>query len=270
MAVRPTGPRKSGVHFFSVQRDINNHFTTTLPSFSETSRLPWNPSAYFFDFGMWTACKESRAVVTSNIRKRFETRDLKYSALAEVRHNQKDITFGLFPIYDLICIQPPETESLASRYYNVLSGFNIRGSSSPYYAYIGFEYDVSWTFDPDNDNIHDMTDEPGSRGAFFTLLAKMISGELRAHLHLIQYGAKLKPNKRVWETFYGNGFNFAVAEYDNVEMEDTCDGMNAWDFIRMVTYKGETCWAGWKDDRCGGHLSPGFHIKIGADSQIRI
>ncbi|KAF6797488.1 hypothetical protein CSOJ01_12995 [Colletotrichum sojae] len=273
MAVRPTGPRDSGVHFFPLQRDISNkhksgHFTTTFPSFSETSKLPWNPSAYFYDFGMWTACKESRAVVISLIRKPFETQDLKHSGRAKVRHNQKDITFGLFPEYDLICIQLPDTETLGWICPDPLGNFN--NHSRIYYACIGFEYDVSWTFDPDKDNIHDMTDKPGTRGAFLTLLTEIVSGGIRGHLYLIQHGAKLRPNKPGWGTFYGNGFNLTVAADDDANMEDKIHGMNAWEFIGTVTFEGETYWEGWKDDQHEGVLFPGEHVDINADWHIDV
>ncbi|KAH0434415.1 hypothetical protein CcaCcLH18_05344 [Colletotrichum camelliae] len=63
LAVRPTGPERPGAHFFSVQRDAqNDKLFTTFPSFEQKSKPIWredNPSAYFYDFGMWTACKES-------------------------------------------------------------------------------------------------------------------------------------------------------------------------------------------------------------------
>lgn len=274
MAVRPTGPWHRGVHFFSVQRDTNNDLFTTIPSFSETSRLPWNPSAYVFDFGMWTACTESRAVVTSQIRKHVEPQDRKHAGVARVRHNEEDITFGLLPDDDLICIQLPDTVNIGRISYDPLEYFDIRWKAWPAYASIGFEYDASWTSDLDKKSIGNMSDEPGPRGAFFTLLEAIISGEIRATLYLIQHGAKLKPDKREWRTFYGNGLKFTTAAYEDVEMEDTGEGLNAWDFRDMVAEDGEICWQGWKDDEYetyGGCLRSccGLdHAIIEADSHI--
>ncbi|GKT61346.1 hypothetical protein ColTof3_08685 [Colletotrichum tofieldiae] len=72
MTVRSTGPDRSGVHFFGIQqysKDSSCCFTT-LPVFPQISQRPWkqkNPSSYFSDFGVWMACKESRAVVTSRL-----------------------------------------------------------------------------------------------------------------------------------------------------------------------------------------------------------
>ncbi|KAF5527600.1 hypothetical protein CGCA056_v000527 [Colletotrichum aenigma] len=169
-AVRPAGPDHPGAHFFSVQRDVKTGKRfTTFPSFTQKSKPLWkenNPSAYFYDFGMWTACKESRMIVTKQMTRRYK--GLRWGtnrAVAHIRHGQENITFGILPGPGLICMQLPDTEALYPYEDDPLSYLDIQrlgwyGGS----VAIAFEYDESWAFDPEKDHIGTMMDEPGPRG----------------------------------------------------------------------------------------------------------
>ncbi|KAF4904676.1 hypothetical protein CGCF415_v001560 [Colletotrichum fructicola] len=280
LAVRPTDPDHPGAHFFSVQRDIKTGKRfTTFPSFTQKSKPLWkedNPSAYFYDFGMWTACKESRTVVIKQMGGRYkDLRRGKNRAVAHIRHGQEDITFGLLPRQGLLCIQLPDTENLDPYKDDPLSYLNIRMNWSVYWESnpdaIAFEYDESWAFDPEEDYIGAMMAEPGPRGAFLKLLDRAISDEFfGVHLFLIQYGSKCKPGVRKWETFHGNGFNLESVEYSGVELEDK-SAMSAWDFICEITKKGGEFWYGAKDHwYSSGHVTPGEHVDVYADDHIDV
>ncbi|KAF5516226.1 hypothetical protein CGCS363_v000537 [Colletotrichum siamense] len=279
LAVRPTGPDRPGAHFFSVQRDVKTGKRfTTFPSFTQKSKPLWkedNPSAYFYDFGMWTACKESRMIVTKQIARRYK--DLRWGnsrAVAHIRHGQEDITFGLFPRQDLICMQLPDTKNLYPHYYNPLSYLDIYMKYSyTVMASIAFEYDESWAFDPEKDQIGTMMAEPGPRGAFLKLLDRAISDEdFQVHLYLIQYGAKLKPGAPRRGTFHGNGFNLEIAKGYDVMVEGK-NAMSAWSFMYMITREGGEFWYGAKDNwDFGGHATPGpgDHVDVYADDHIDV
>lgn len=128
---------------------------------------------------MWTACKESRIVVTKQIARRYK--DLRWGksrAVAHIRHGLEDITFDLFPEQDLICMQLPDTKNLYPYAYNPLSYLDIYTKySHTVMASIAFEYDESWAFDPEKDQIGTMMAEPGPRGAFLKLLDRAIADE---------------------------------------------------------------------------------------------
>ncbi|KAF4836480.1 hypothetical protein CGCTS75_v001786 [Colletotrichum tropicale] len=285
LAVRPTGPDHPGFHFFSVQQNANEESKSkrfaTFPSFSEKSKPLWkedNPPAYFYDFGMWTACKESRMVVTKQMGRRYkDLRRGKSRAVAHIRHGQEDIAFGILSGQDLICMQLPHTEYLYPYEDDPLSYLDIRSKRSGWYGgyvAIAFEYDESWAFDPEKDSIGTMMYEPGPRGAFLTLLDRVISEEyFRVELHLIQYGAKLKPGAKTWGTFHGNGFNLESVTHSGVELEDK-SAMSAWDFICEITREGEDYWRGAKDEwDSNGHACrciPGDHVDVSADDHIDV
>ncbi|KAF4920363.1 hypothetical protein CGCVW01_v006944 [Colletotrichum viniferum] len=142
---------------------------------------------------MWTACKESRMIVIRQMTRRYK--DLRWGinrAVAHIRHGQENMTFGILPGQDLICIQLPDMEALCPYEDDPLSYLDIQrlgwyGGS----VAIAFEYDESWAFDPEKDHIGTMMDEPGPRGAFLILLDRVISEEyFRAKLYLVQYDDK--------------------------------------------------------------------------------
>ncbi|KAF9881621.1 hypothetical protein CkaCkLH20_00767 [Colletotrichum karsti] len=293
-AVGPSGPNHAGVHFFSLHSRIEDDrdrgpFVTTIPPFKGESKSPWketeeNPSTYFFDFGMWMACRESRTVVIREMSRRFaHQKGDPVRSFVRARYNQEEITFGLRPRDDLICVRFSEDPKAFEIYdlYDVLDIRLHRPEDCYVFPYmdIAFEYDASsWTFDPKEAHIVDLQSEPGPRGAFLTILEQIIQGEIRATLFLIEYGATLKPDGRAYGTFYGNGFNFASVAEDDVEMECT-EGrrMDAWEFIDAVDECGEGWWKGEKDNQDGYglrcrccELLSGEHIGIHAASHIGV
>ncbi|KAK1974908.1 hypothetical protein LZ30DRAFT_606954 [Colletotrichum cereale] len=260
MAVRPTGPGRRGVHFFAAQHDTDNSDRfITLPVFPQISQRPWkqeNPSAYFFDFGMWMACKESRAVVTSRLSRRYNNGgDTRFRGLnVKLRHGQKGITFGIHH-EDLICFQISDSSNIRPSYDFDFDAPSWRAMPQ----HIAFEYDVSWSFDSDDQYaLCGMIHEKGPRGVFLSALDEVIRGDLPCHLYLIQYGAKVKPGTSTamdhfygdgLHNFYGDGLHLASAHEEDVEIECPSGAMNAWEFMNHVDDMGEWYWKGAVDDR---------------------
>ncbi|OBR09164.1 hypothetical protein CH63R_07929 [Colletotrichum higginsianum IMI 349063] len=273
MVIRPTGPGRPGVHFFAVQPDADDSTRgfITLPVFPETSQRPWNqknPSSYFSDIGMWTACKESRAVVTGRLARRYEGHGQTDWDTVKLRHGQENIAFDL-DREDLICMQVPDP------------GFSDPSTIRPPYQldfdlpttepwHVAFEYDASWSFTDWGDlTLYQMRGEEGPRGAFLRTLEEVIKSSLHCRLYLIQYGAKMKPGKSPIEGFYGDGFHLALADEGDVEIERPSGFRNAWDFMWNVDNWSDGIWEGLKDEEqrhcsfcCSVPIMAGMHVDI--------
>ncbi|KAM0457191.1 hypothetical protein ACHAPV_006830 [Trichoderma viride] len=280
-ALRPDNPSRPGAQFFSVtnfredgdaltslkvQCDLGsrceyNHGETyylAAPKFGTShSWTNNNPSAYLWDFGMWSACAESRAIINDYYKMEYwaaklleDSKDDSFS-YPDVDacvpfifpRSDEDWRFAIRPNRDLVCIQPLNPITIG--YYRksiyltedicmVNLNTGLRGIKN-----MAFEYDSSWCDDlmvvsyPQDFRAY--TEEKSPRGLFIRYFLESKGWGYRDDpIWLIDYGLKRDPLKRglgedrprlPWRehmTFYANDRKFVeVDEWSKNEYEST-------------------------------------------------
>ncbi|KAF9878954.1 hypothetical protein CkaCkLH20_03854 [Colletotrichum karsti] len=163
---------RPGVHFFSVCPGSTDTPIIMPPVFDDGLQRPWthgNPST--IGFGNWTACSESRAAVREKMQPAVGNRCLGAQSMVV---NDKDISFDIILDEDLRVFQTPPN------HWVYLKLADSRFRCAPYHSAVfrervGFEYHSSWAFNPAEENIDEMVDEPGPRGFFLGLLRESMS-----------------------------------------------------------------------------------------------
>ncbi|KAF6825028.1 hypothetical protein CMUS01_09983 [Colletotrichum musicola] len=284
LAVRPS---ECGVHFsmndwYSLANgdqgsvyDVEPHTTGPLiaaPGFpTELSWVKDNPSTYLVDAGLWTACRESRAVMetrfrTAYWRKKRQRRRKRKSGrrpstismyrhedgpgLACFRQGNEDWTCAVFPHRDLFCFRGVPAASVDVHYdLGWHSPFGSRWLGFGGLRRVAFEFDETWTFDHGKDRIKDLVGLDDPRGVFLETLDQIVESEGTSgmRLFLIDYGLRLKPGASAWQTFHGEGFHG-----EGCRLIDHCEedldwkrsaGRGAWKFLHEIENWGEAYWS---------------------------
>ncbi|KAJ4135315.1 hypothetical protein NW768_004941 [Fusarium equiseti] len=141
-----------------------------------------NPSAYFWDAGLWTACKESRDVIAGYLdidnwklvqaRPSTEWTTENFPMRLKSHDQNKELTTMVFPNRDIICITSVIPYSM---WDTVLRAFFLdnRKQSSVYKWNMAFAFDDSWIIDmPGSDE--EMWDECPVRGAIYTMVMEWL------------------------------------------------------------------------------------------------
>ncbi|KAL6695538.1 hypothetical protein J3F84DRAFT_374646 [Trichoderma pleuroticola] len=264
-ALRPLDHNRPGAHFFSLAKREDGdeairrsalckaagndhcsgfHFLAPKLNFSKGSRS-WtnnNPSAYLWDFGMWTACRESRQVIEAHYSQEDYTMGLRRGNYTLLSYSQASISLNavenneewrfLFdPKQDLVCLQAfdPRTICLWHEYI----GENICVTNIPFgvqrlisFGHVAIEYDPSWNDIVVKLNGYDfwrLHAEKSARGFFIRTLAAFddysrdCEGKgKRKVLWLIDHSLKrvryCNKNRKERKVFYGNGQTYTEVE----------------------------------------------------------
>ncbi|EQB50275.1 hypothetical protein CGLO_10297 [Colletotrichum gloeosporioides Cg-14] len=243
-------PQMRGAHFFSVQeekepanaagRKVFAAPSTFTPATHPGSRwLHENPSAYAAEYGLWSACRESRSAISQYFTKRYPRRlpypDRVYDkpeaiGIRNVRIDGFDAPFATFPdgdlaVRDLGCIGNQST-------------FAFREA-------IAFEYDDSWAFDPNTQTMPELMEMPGPRSLFLRLVAARATKSWRdlpglwgcgsPRIYVIEHDATFPPYAKLdtYSHFSANGFRLVERRNPHVVGAHK-RGMTAWDFIALV------------------------------------
>ncbi|KAL7942094.1 hypothetical protein V8C42DRAFT_167084 [Trichoderma barbatum] len=258
-ALRPLGPDRPGAHFFSVtniKKDGNEaaristrcgmkdcggyHLAAPRVDSSEGSHS-WtvkNPSAYVWDFGMWSACRESRHVIEAHYKtvcwsvrtRRGYTISRSYgqtSVPLVLPGNNSNWHLLFHPKQDLVCLQALDPSAI-HRSPNLAGWRNdfCFASNCPSLFELGH---VAIAYDPSWNDIKDKMDkfsfrrlykEPSARGFFIRTLATLDhTARCRWHyprdrpsIWLIDYNLKrcryLKKQSKGRKAFYSNDQKF--------------------------------------------------------------
>ncbi|KAL6793051.1 hypothetical protein J3E68DRAFT_384959 [Trichoderma sp. SZMC 28012] len=263
-ALRPLDHNRPGAHFFSLVNRAdgvearrlsarctiyadNNHcsgYHLAAPKFdSSDGSHSWtknNPSAYTWDFGMWSACRESRQVIeahysqqdwTSGSRRGDWRRPYSQTSISlTASRNNNGWRFFLHPKQDLVCIQAfnPSVASWSDTYHrkDLCVASNHSGDLKVLsFGHIAITYDPSWNdFDEkkENFNFWHLYAEQSARGffmrtlAFFDTHSHHDDGRKRRYLWLIDCNLKrvryFNKNRKGRKVFYGNGQKFIEVE----------------------------------------------------------
>ncbi|KKP00246.1 hypothetical protein THAR02_07659 [Trichoderma harzianum] len=250
-ALNPLDYDRPGAHFFSlVSRDDEDeairistqckgagneycsgyHLAAPKLRFSKESRS-WtknNPSAYLWDFGMWSACKESRQVIKAHYETRgwiiqrigYYPNTTRSTVPFSLQSHDEKWHFVLRPKRDLVCIQAFD---LSTTYYwvDIHRAHVCLGRHGPRFfdfSNVAVAYDPRWNDIRENMKAHSfqrLYEEPSARG-FFIRTITTIDEDSRFHRRypkdkffwLIDYNMKrvLYPNKKnkTRKTFYSN------------------------------------------------------------------
>ncbi|KAL7930169.1 hypothetical protein V8C35DRAFT_330723 [Trichoderma chlorosporum] len=265
-ALRPCDPAHPGVHFFSVTDSSKNGFDAAklstrcrrgrnegcsshhlaAPKFgSRKYRHSWtrkNPSAYTWDFGMWSACRESRHLIETYYKTESQAVHSSYSSISVLLislGNNEKWRFFLRPEQDLICLQAFSPHTISWRPYdyhgqyicinNGASGLFARTRFSDHYVSLNNFHQVAILYDPNwNDignkpgaySIRQLYDERSARGFFIRTLVTIDEAVRRRqssttlwlidpNLERVRYSQKDRKGRKV---FYGNGWVFTEVE----------------------------------------------------------
>ncbi|KAK2743184.1 hypothetical protein CKAH01_06894 [Colletotrichum kahawae] len=278
-------PPLRSAHFFSVQEERDPSNASRRKVFAAPSTFtpathrdsPWlhgSPSAYAADYGLWSACKESRRAIAnffSNLSPSYpkDVYGKETIGVRNVRVDGVDVPFATFPCRDLVCLQVPR-----DLYVDTIQAVQNLGYTGNYHTCvfhegIAFEYDDSWAFG--TQTIPEMMEMPGPRSLFLRLVAARCNlgippgrwGPWRSpKIFLIERGAILKPSENCEENFdkfSGNGFRLvAQSHYQHIQMQSVRERRtSAWAFINLVR---QWMWWMWNIDR-GSNLVVG-HVLV--------
>ncbi|PKK44087.1 hypothetical protein CI102_10239 [Trichoderma harzianum] len=273
LVLRPLDHNRPGAHFFSVVNRAdgvearrlsarcpiyadNNHcsgYHLAAPKFdSNDGGHSWtknNPSAYAWDFGMWTACRESRQIIKAHYGKEdwtTRTRRSSSSRPSMYSYNQSCISlttsgngekwrFRIHPKQDLVCLQAFDPSTIS--WWENDDGGDICVAMNAYnhfhfpklfrFGHVAIAYDPSWyNTDEENDNFNfgHLYAEQSARGFFIRTLATIDDcvhcfggNDKHKALWLIDYNLKrvryCNKSSKERKVFYGNGQNFMEVEY---------------------------------------------------------
>ncbi|UKZ78330.1 hypothetical protein TrVFT333_006066 [Trichoderma virens FT-333] len=236
-ALRPISPTLPGAHFFSVPNndedgEIINEFKVqchlgpdceaehdylsplTAPKFGSChSWTSNNPSAYLWDFGMWSACQESREIIEKHYKMEYWKMRLHQEKVLgngdSYLCNDVDVCipffsprrdgnwcFSIHPNRDLVCLQPTNAKHIRFyKDYEHINDFCIVGWDMTLrgFANLAFEYDSSWYDGLDKiHNASDLFKEMSPRGLFIRTIVSMDDRDYCAPrtLWLIDYSLK--------------------------------------------------------------------------------
>ncbi|KAF4463123.1 hypothetical protein FALBO_10046 [Fusarium albosuccineum] len=206
LAVRPNDGKR-GLHYFAISnsgRNIhpsfrlvatsyqNSRYAIAAPSRSPLGRLisgaPVNSSAYLWDAGLWTACKESREVMKRDfkvrqwaekhprgawkdpvMRRHYDNemacgRDCSFSATATVLDYHEQWQLTVQPLVDLFCIDVRSLHLCARQWADAIASFPFprwwQGNTSV--RHIALEFDPRWN--DFNQTITSIYHEDSARG----------------------------------------------------------------------------------------------------------
>ncbi|KAL7908072.1 hypothetical protein GGI35DRAFT_53283 [Trichoderma velutinum] len=201
-ALRPLDQNRPGAHFFSLihrtDGDEAMRLSTKCKSFGNKSCIyyhlaapklgsskgshSWtnnNPSAYLWDFGMWSACRESRGVIKAHyktqgwtIKKPESDRaNTETSVPISLQCDGEEWHFVFHPKRDLVCLQAFDLSTIQlwrslSRSWVCLS---FDGLSLFNFGNVAIAYDPRWNDIKENLEEHDIRrlyNEQSTRGFF--------------------------------------------------------------------------------------------------------
>ncbi|KAL7930168.1 hypothetical protein V8C35DRAFT_324596 [Trichoderma chlorosporum] len=271
-ALRPISPTLPGVHFFSVPNngegdgvikefrascgldldcETEHSFDYPLAAPKFGNRHSWtssNPSAYLWDFGMWTACLESRELIEKHYKTEYWKAKIReddhidrwfYRAPVDTcvpfiaQRSDENWQFSIHPKRDLVCLQPLDaTHDRFYTYYEYLNAscivsrdMGLRGFSN-----LAFEYDSSWYdgFEKIRD-ASDLFEERSLRGLFVRTLVDVEDRGIYAaeKLWLIDYSLKRRKDdgdhgaSKQTKVFNGIDRKFVQVDLDSCDYENT-------------------------------------------------
>ncbi|UKZ69184.1 uncharacterized protein TrAtP1_010193 [Trichoderma atroviride] len=306
-ALRPYSPSRPGAHFFSVTNfkedgdqlarlrapcvlgsrcKLNHGHTYYLAAPKFGISHSWtnnNPSAYLWDFGMWSACSESREIIEDHYKTEYWAAKLLEDSKCDYPpkpdadacvpfifpRSNEDWRFAIRPNRDLICFQPlnPLTIGYHRKGTYLTEDISMVNPTTGLrdVKNMAFEFDSSWCDDlkvvscPQDFRAY--FEEKSPRGLFIRLFLELDAcGERYDPIWLIDYGLKQDPPKRdlgedrpriPWpyqRTFFANDRKFVqVGRFYTDEYKST-ERWSALDFLEELS------------DMLGG-VSPGhaFH-----------
>ncbi|KAI8242573.1 hypothetical protein K4K53_003771 [Colletotrichum sp. SAR 10_77] len=258
-------PQIRGAHFFSVQEQeepanaSGRKFFATPSTFTPATHpgsrwLHGSPSAYAADYGLWSACRESRSAISQYFSKRYPRRlpypDRAYDkpeaiGIRNVRVDGVDAPFATFPDGDLVCFQVPQDLYVDEAQAVRDLGYTGSQSTFAFREAIAFEYDDSWAFDPNTQTMPEMMEMPGPRSLFLRLVAARAAKSWRdlpglwgcdsPNIYVIEHDATFPPYAKLatYVHFSANGFRLVERRNPPV-IGAHRRGMTAWDFIALV------------------------------------
>ncbi|EHK18310.1 uncharacterized protein TRIVIDRAFT_47246 [Trichoderma virens Gv29-8] len=270
-ALRPLDPARPGAHFFSVvntgedgdkaarisvrckgrNRYCSRYHLAAPKLDSEEGSPSWtrkNPSAYIWDFGLWSACRESRHVIKAHYEKIICTKKFRNDSTITLsfantsislsfRHSKERWRFFFHPDQDLVCLQAFDPSTIywwedracgrvcitntAAKLFNTINYFDR--PSLLRLGNVAIAYDPSWNDiekERDKYSFRGLYEEQSARGFFIRTLALI---ELNAQVHfksptfwLIDYNINRirfpKNTRKGRKVFYGNGQTFAEVD----------------------------------------------------------
>ncbi|KAL7793956.1 hypothetical protein V8C43DRAFT_37551 [Trichoderma afarasin] len=261
-ALRPLSYEFPAVHFFSLVNNRedgneaasistlcegagNQHcsgYHLAAPKFdSDDGIYSWtknNSSAYLWDFGLWSACKESRQVIETH----YEQNNWNYlwdhsynqtSVWLIAPGNHEKLRFLLHPKQDLVCLQAFDPSTIWWWENHYLKDICVAGNApTGFYApkifnfgNIAIAYDPSWNDigeKTESCNFRHLHTEQSARGFFLRTLAivdeysRCYGSNRSPDFWLIDYNLKQirhsKKSRKHKKIFYGNGQNFAEVQ----------------------------------------------------------
>ncbi|KAF6793066.1 hypothetical protein CSOJ01_14000 [Colletotrichum sojae] len=226
-----------------------------------------NPSAYAIDSGLWTACRNSRSIMKGWMNSTLNDilRDLGLivggvdfaefdTPCSMTRSGNR--TYVVFHRKDLFFFQQENDESLDWQ-PNLWHWFSLMSSRYLTYDFLAnwaFEFDETWAFDMQVQNLWDVAQENNHRGLFlrmliiqhqrfqvgvFNLLWPQFhhSGPFKPqvwNLYLLDSAVQLGPdiNTEKKETFQGNGCKYVVCQESDVDMSS--GNYSVFDFMKRI------------------------------------
>lgn len=207
-----------------------------------------NRSAYLWDAGLWTACKESREVITKYSKQKDWSGTP--SVMVAVQDGQHWHVM-VHPCRDLFCFTPKSwsSEIQWSHIFDYLP-FSSRWRGSDNIDNIAVEFDPSWNIDLP-EQIYELLDESTARGC----VARAVNARAKEHVEctiwLIDRGANRSPNKaRKFppHIFYDCDRKYIETEQNEI-LHDTEEEYTktAWWFIEELTDLGTPHYAEVRD-----------------------
>ncbi|KAL6884766.1 hypothetical protein GGI43DRAFT_432476 [Trichoderma evansii] len=270
-ALQPISPTRLKAHFFSVTNyredgdmlknlrvqcnlgsdchiDHGCRFCLAAPKFgSSHSWTSNNPSAYLWDFGMWSACYESRQVIEKHYKIEYWTAKVRQGRTSIFVDHPADTCvplihprtggdwcFPIHPYQDLVCLQPFnittvgfywETEFFMEDFCMIDYNRGLRG-----FVNLALEYDPSWFNGIRELDALYLFEEISPRGLFIRTLVCMDDEDsvyTPETLWLIDYNLKRDEDKkdrvvpRKNKVFSGCGKKFVQVDLESHDYSDT-------------------------------------------------
>ncbi|KAK5989477.1 hypothetical protein PT974_10999 [Cladobotryum mycophilum] len=261
-AIRPN----PGVHFFTVTNRFFDGFALDPISVTDSytsgdqhilaaprcrsndfvySWVGDNHSAYLWDSGLWTACRESRATIDDHYKFSNTAAKRKAVALKEATdqvyvpvegivtnsfvHNNEPQRFSIDPYNDLVCLDPYNPDTInwgvdrhGSHVVGDMKMVNA-GSLGAGFLNVAMEFNpVTWPVISECDDIFSMAAQSGPRGTFMRALEYLTEGSFYRpkKLWLIDHSVHPLPNyESLWGMEPRDRFHGLDRAYVEVERE---------------------------------------------------
>ncbi|KAL5085195.1 hypothetical protein Trisim1_010759 [Trichoderma cf. simile WF8] len=209
-----------------------------------------NPSAYLWDFGMWSACKESRRVIKAHYKTRgwiikqpWAPTYIQTSVPLTLHSSDEKWPFIIHPKRDLVCLQAFDLSTthhwVATWYlnYNATVCLGPNGPRFFDFSNLAIAYESRWNDIKENMEQHsfqDLYEEKSTRGFFIrtiTAIDRRLSGYPRDrafwlidyNLKRVRFPKKLKKGRKM---FYSNDQAFTEV-YKSLSRRSFSSGENS-------------------------------------------